>query len=341
MNGWRGALESWLLARWYAGAKVPIWLSLLEAIYTRLLMFRRQLYAWGMLRSRAVSVPVVIVGNLTVGGTGKTPLVAALAVALRERGWRPGILSRGYRSARRSATLLPATATPDEFGDEPVWLSRSSGVPVAIGRRRLEGAELLSRSDCDVILSDDGLQHWALARDIEILVIDGLRRFGNGRLLPAGPLREPASRAERVDLRVVNGGIAGAGEVAMTVTASKIVRVGDVAHALSLHSLRGQSVHAVAGIGNPERFFTMLESAGLNVHRHAWPDHHRFDGKEVRFDDELLVLVTEKDAVKVARHAHERLYAVPIEVQLPNACIDQLHARLCKMRNTDACHGAP
>jgi tetraacyldisaccharide 4'-kinase len=339
MNGWRGSIESWLLARWYGGAAVPAWLGALEWVYARLLALRRQLYAWGVWRTRAAAVPVVVVGNLTVGGTGKTPLVAALAVALRERGWRPGILSRGYRSAQRSAVLLPAAAAPEAYGDEPVWLSRSSGVPVAIGRRRHEGALLLTQAGCDVILSDDGLQHWALARDIEILVIDGLRRFGNGRLLPAGPLREPAARAARVDLCVVNGGEARAGEIPMSVAAEWIVRVGDVADAISLGDLRGRRVHAVAGIGNPERFFTMLEAAGLVVHRHAWPDHHRFAGTEVRFDDDLLVLVTEKDAVKVARYAHERLYAVPIDVQLPAGCIDQLHARLCRLRNADGCQG--
>jgi tetraacyldisaccharide 4'-kinase len=339
MSGIRGSVESWLMARWYGGAPVPVWLGALEAVYTRILTLRRRLYAWGVLRSGHAPIPLVVIGNLTVGGTGKTPLVAALAIALRERGWRPGILSRGYRGAHRGTALVPAAATPEQYGDEPVWLSRSSGVPVAIGKRRLQGALLLGQSDCDVILSDDGLQHWALARDIEILVIDGLRRFGNGRLLPAGPLREPASRAARVDLCVVNGGVAQAGEVAMTVRATQIVRVGDVAHALRLANLSGQTVHAVAGIGNPERFFTMLESAGLLVQRHAWPDHHHFSGVEVRFDDNCLVLVTEKDAVKVARYAHDRLYAVPIEVQLPTDCIDRLHAHLCALRKTDAGHG--
>lgn len=337
MSNLRGSLETWLIARWYGGAHVPAWLGALETVYIAVLGLRRRLYSWGVLSTRQVEVPVVIVGNLTVGGTGKTPLVAALAIALRERGWHPGILSRGYRSGRRGATLVPAAASPDQYGDEPVWLSRSSGVPVAIGSHRIDGAKLLSHSGCDVILSDDGLQHWSLARDIEILVIDGLRRFGNGRLLPAGPLREPASRAQRVDLCVVNGGVVGADEIPMQVTASRIVRVGDVAHALNLCSLSGQQVHAVAGIGNPERFFTMLEAAGLVVHRHAWPDHHHFSGNEVQFADELLVLVTEKDAVKVARYAHDRLYAVPIDVQLPAACIDQLQARLCRLRSGAAC----
>lgn len=332
MNGLRGRLEQWLNARWYLGAPVPGWLSGLEHVYTALLTLRRRLYAWGWWRSQRLTVPVVVVGNLTVGGTGKTPLVAALAVALRERGWKPGILSRGYRSHRRGVALLPSTASPEEFGDEPVWLSQSSGAPVAIGKQRVAAGRLLQQVGCDVLLSDDGLQHWALGRDIEILVIDGERRFGNGRLLPAGPLREPAERAERVDLRIVNGGEAGPGELTMTVRPGDLVRVGGVAGALRLDALRGSEVHAVAGIGNPERFFLMLEAQGIRVHRHAWPDHHRFDGSELRFDDELLVLVTEKDAVKVARHTHERLYAVPIEIELPPSCIESLHAQLCRLR---------
>lgn len=332
MNGLRGRLERWLGARWYQGAPVPFWLSALEGVYKALLQLRRRLYAWGWWRSVRLPLPVVVIGNLTVGGTGKTPLVAALAVALRERGWRPGILSRGYRSRRGGVSLVPATAAPEEYGDEPVWLSHSSGVPVAIGKDRVAAGRLLQQAGCDVLLSDDGLQHWALARDLEVLVIDGERRFGNGRLLPAGPLREPAERATRVDFRIINGGAAAGDEVAMRVVPANPVRVGGVAGALRLEALRGTEVHAVAGIGNPERFFAMLEAHGMRVRRHPWPDHHRFDGSEVRFDDDLLVLVTEKDAVKVARYAHDRLYAVPIEVELPSSWFEAVHAQLCRLR---------
>lgn len=328
----RGKIEIWLVERWYGKAAVPMYLHALAAFYAAVLNFRRKLYAWGFKRSTSVSVPVVVVGNLTVGGTGKTPVVAALALSLTDRGWKPGILSRGYRAAKRSAAIVPATASASQFGDEPVWLSRSTGVPVAIGQHRVRGAKLLVAAGCDVIISDDGLQHWALARDLEILVIDGERRFGNGLLLPAGPLREPASRAQRVDWRMLNGGQAAAGEIALDVQGSRIVKVGEVAETRLLRALRGQQVHAVAGIGNPERFFRMLESQGLIVHRHPWPDHHHFDGRELHFDDELMVLVTEKDAVKVAQFAHPNLYAVPIEVHLPDAFINALQEKLCALR---------
>jgi tetraacyldisaccharide 4'-kinase len=297
-------------------------------VYALLLRVRRWLYATGLRRSHRIGVPVVVVGNLTVGGTGKTPLVAALAVELRQRGWRPGIALRGYGGRRRPPGLLPADADPVEYGDEAVLLARATGLPVATGRRRAAAAELLAGQGCDLVLCDDGLQHWALARDVEILLVDGSRRFGNGRLLPAGPLREPVERASRVDHVVVNGDGTREGEVPMRIVGQRALSLDGSARALALESLRGRSVHAVAGIGNPERFFAMLESFGIRVQRHAWPDHHAFDGRELAFDDDLPVLVTEKDAVKCARFADARTWVVPVEAEVPSAFIDRLHASL-------------
>lgn len=333
---WRGAIENWLNARWYGTAPVPIWLAGLELIYRRLMSVRRAAYGWSLLRSQHLPVPVVIVGNLTVGGTGKTPLVARLASEMRDRAWRPGIVSRGYRAASTRVELLPLTATADRYGDEPVWLMQSSGCPVAIGKCRSDAARLLVAAGCNLIISDDGLQHWALARDLEILVIDGQRRFGNGRLLPAGPLREAASRAARVDYRVVNSGPALAAEIAMQVQAGPAARVNALSRSLALADLRGQRVHAVAGIGNPERFFSMLEQSGLLVDRHPLPDHHRYDGSELRFADDAIVLVTEKDAGKLAHCAHDRVYAVPIELILPDHWFDAIHQQLCQLRGARA-----
>ncbi len=333
MKPWRSQLGDWLQARWYQRAPVPWWLGWLESLYTIALGLRRRAYASGWLRSTRLAVPVLVVGNLTVGGTGKTPLVALLARELSDRAWRPGIVLRGYGAAGR-ARLLPTTARPGEFGDEAVWLSRSTGCPVAIGADRVAAARLLIAKGCDLVLSDDGLQHWALARDIEVLVIDGERRFGNGRLLPAGPLREPAQRALRVDYRVVNGGPVADGEIPMRVAAHMAVRLGDLGQPVPLENWRDRRVHAVAGIGNPERFFRMLESLGLRVDRHPWPDHHRFDGSECRFDDDAPVLVTEKDAVKLAQFVYQRVYAVPIELELPPPWIDQIQQRLFVLRAT-------
>jgi tetraacyldisaccharide 4'-kinase len=183
---WRTRLEQ----VWYGDAPVPPLLAWLERVYRALIALRRRLYAAGIKRSVRLPVPVVIVGNLTVGGTGKTPLVAALGAELRQRGWQPGIALRGYGGRIARASLLPSDADPREFGDEAVLLARATGLPVAIGRARPAAAALLVGQGCNVVLCDDGLQHWALARDLEVLVVDGERRFGNGRLLPAGPLRE-------------------------------------------------------------------------------------------------------------------------------------------------------
>jgi tetraacyldisaccharide 4'-kinase len=315
-------------ATWYDGAPVPAWAAVLEALYAALLSLRRWLYASGLRRSIRVGVPVLVVGNLTVGGTGKTPLVAALAAELRQRGWVPGIALRGYGGSRRHPGLLPADADPAEYGDEAVLLARATGVQVATGRRRAAAARLLEAQGCDVVLCDDGLQHWGLARDLEVLVVDGARRFGNGRLLPAGPLREPVERAARVDHVVVNGGTPRDGEVPMRIAGQRAIALDGSARAIALEALRGQRVHAVAGIGNPRRFFDLLEGHGIAVSPHPLADHHAFDGSELVFDDELPVLVTEKDAVKCARFAGPRTWVVPVEAELPAAFIDRLHASL-------------
>lgn len=324
---WRSRLE----AIWYADAPVPWALDLLTGLYARVLSWRRWLYANRLLRSVRIPIPVVVVGNLTVGGTGKTPLVAAMVAELRQRGWRPGIVLRGYGGRRRRPGLVPTDGEATQFGDEAVLLARTTGVAVAVGRDRAAAAALLVARDCNVVVCDDGLQHWALARDIEILVIDGVRGFGNQRLLPAGPLREPVERAGRVDFTVVNGGSAGAHEYLMQVGGSRAVGIGPGARAIALDSLHGQTVHAVAGIGNPERFFRMLESFGITVLRHPWPDHHVYDGSELRFNDGLPVLITEKDAVKCAALAVAEVHVVPVEARLDQVFYDRLHAALHRL----------
>lgn len=331
-----GRLRARLESAWYGGAPVPVWAAALEPVYAALLRLRRALYASGLKRSERIGVPVVVVGNLTVGGTGKTPLVATLASELRQRGWAPGIALRGYGGTRRAAGILPADADPTAYGDEAVLLARATGLPVATGRARVAAARLLAAHGCDLVLCDDGLQHWALARDIEILVVDGARRFGNRRLLPAGPLREPVSRVERVDHVVVNGGAAQPGEIPMRIAGHRALALDGSARALALDALRGRHVHALAGIGNPERFFALLEGFGIQVQRHPLADHHDFDGSELGFDDDQLVLVTEKDAVKCARYADARTFVVPVEAELPAAFVDRIHADLHALRRNPA-----
>jgi tetraacyldisaccharide 4'-kinase len=328
----RGRFAARLEAVWYHGAPVPWWLGALETLYRRALGLRRALYASGWRRSAHAGVPTLVVGNVSVGGTGKTPLVAWLVQELRQRGWRPGVVMRGYRGAATAPLVVDAATDPALCGDEAALIARATRAPVAIARRRVEAARLLvARGACDVLVADDGLQHWALARDLEVAVVDGARRYGNGRLLPAGPLREPVARLDSVDFVVCNGTPRG-GEIGMTVAGTRAVALTDPARAVALTALAGRRVHAVAGIGNPERFFRLLEDAGVDVVRHALPDHHDYDGSELDFGDELPVLVTEKDAVKCARYAHERVYVVPVQAELPADFAQAVHAALRRVR---------
>lgn len=329
---WQARLQQTLERTWYGGAPVAAWLAVLELVYGGMLNLRRALYRARILRPVRAGVPVVVVGNVTVGGTGKTPLVVALASELRQRGWSPGIVLRGYGGHVHGPEIVPHDADPARYGDEAVLLARSGETPVAVARRRVEGAVLLvAQAGCDVVISDDGLQHWALSRDIEIVVIDGQRRLGNGRLLPAGPLREPAERLASVDFVIANGP-AQVGELAMRVQGTRAIPLRAPGQAVSLAAFAGKPVHAVAGIGNPERFFQMLEGEGIVVQRHALPDHHVFEGQELEFNDELPVFVTEKDAVKCAAFAHERAYVVPADAIVPAALFDSVHARLHALR---------
>lgn len=325
----RAALSRWLESIWYGGRPVPWPLAALERVYANGLLLRRWLYRRRVFTVRRLPAPVVIVGNLTVGGTGKTPVVGWLARELAQRGWRPGIAMRGYRGRARVATLLGPDTDAREVGDEAVLQYKASSCPVAVGIDRAEaGALLIDRAGCNVVICDDGLQHWALRRDFEIAVIDGERRFGNGRLLPAGPLREPADRLALIDAVIVNGGETGPGEIPLVVSGRVAVSLRVPGRIVELSRWRGRKVHAVAGIGNPERFFRMLEGLGLAVIRHPLPDHHHFVGGELEFGDDLPVLVTEKDAVKCAAFAGPETYAVPVEASLPSELADRIHVAL-------------
>jgi tetraacyldisaccharide 4'-kinase len=235
-----------------------------------------------------------------------------LVTHLKELGYTPGVVTRGYGGSSREVRCITAADDPSLVGDESILLARRTGVPIAIGRDRPAAAQLLAGAGCDVIVSDDGLQHYALARDCEIVVIDGDRRFGNGWLLPAGPLREAPSRLKSADVIVVNGGRALlAGALSMRLEAKNAVRlVGGGVRTLT--SLSGSAVHAIAGIGNPERFFNMLRSRGIEVTGHALADHARIAPADIEFGDGKPVLMTEKDAVKCAAFAGEQHWYVPV-----------------------------
>jgi tetraacyldisaccharide 4'-kinase len=323
---------------WYhgdgAGAAL---LQPLGWLYALAAAARRGAYARGWARPQRVGAPVVVVGNLTVGGTGKTPLVIWLAAQLGAAQLTVGIVSRGY--GRRGTGLRTVQADSDwrEVGDEPVILARRTGCVTVVAADRVRAARTLVARGVDVIVADDGLQHLPLARDCQIVVVDGARGFGNGRLLPAGPLREPLARLAAADLVVLNGppehaslAAAGlpAGVLSMRLTPDEARRVDGRAAPCALGAFRGRRVHAVAGIGNPQRFFTELRAQGVEVIEHAFPDHHPLSAAELRFGDDLPVLMTEKDAVKCAPFADPRLWYVPVGARFSEPDARALRARV-------------
>ncbi|HZR36675.1 MAG TPA: tetraacyldisaccharide 4'-kinase [Nevskia sp.] len=264
--------------------------------------------------------PVIVVGNITVGGTGKTPFVLWLVERLIERGWRPGVISRGYGGCAPQYPLrVSATTDPAWSGDEPALIARRTEVPVAVAPDRVAAARLLlDAGEADILVTDDGLQHYRLGRDLEICVVDGSRGLGNGQLLPAGPLREPPARLREVDLVVVNGGgwrPEGVPALDMQLETTEARPLGGGAPR-PLASFAGARVNAVAGIGNPERFFASLRAAGIEVVPHPFPDHHRYTDIDLAFDDRLPLLMTEKDAVKCAALAQPHHWYVPAQARI-------------------------
>lgn len=315
---------------WYGDSSAALWLQPLASLYGAVTAARRGLYAVRWLPSYKVGRPVVVVGNLTVGGTGKTPLVAWLAEKLTERRLSVGILSRGYGSSGEGPRLVEPTSDWRQVGDEPMLLRQRTQCHVMVARDRLAGARALVDRRVDVILADDGLQHLRLARDCEVIVVDGARGFGNGRLLPAGPLRDPVSELSRADLIVLNGPAMHASlrpfaplleerSVQMTLMPGNVVPMDGRGLVSTLDDFRDQRVHAVAGIGNPARFFGELRVRGLEIVEHAFPDHHPFTAADLEFGDGAPVLMTEKDAVKCRAFANARLWYVPVTARFSDA----------------------
>jgi tetraacyldisaccharide 4'-kinase len=318
---------------WFGSRLAAVPLLPLAALFGLVAGLRRLAYRSGVLRSHRLPVPVVVIGNLTVGGAGKTPLVIWLARHLGERGLRVGILSRGYggRAATFPVAVAPTT-DPALVGDEPVLVAERSGCPVVVDPDRVRGARwLLGQWPCDVLVADDGLQHYRLARDLEVAVVDGERRFGNGLLLPAGPLREGTRRLRTVDLVVANGGLPRPGEHAMALRARVIRPLAGPAAEQPIEAWRGRRVHAVAGIGNPRRFFAMLRGLGLEVDAVPFPDHHAFTAADLNPPGDGPVLMTEKDAVKCRLLAGPRHWVVPVDAELDPAFVRLLDSRLSEL----------
>jgi tetraacyldisaccharide 4'-kinase len=343
-------MQQRLTEHWYRERPRASLLQPLAWLYAALVALRQRAYAVGLARSARAGKPLVVVGNLTVGGTGKTPLVIWLAQALAAAGLRVGIVARGYGGRREDRTprRVSAGSRWQEVGDEPLLIARRTGCPTVVGIDRLAAARALVAEGVDLIVADDGLQHLHLARDFEIVVIDGARGFGNGLLLPAGPLREPLGRLLQVDAVVVNGSAThGSLAVALPRTVFAMRLEGSEAVSVAagqrrpLGAFRGARVHGVAGIGNPQRFFAELRAQGMEVIEHAFPDHHAFTAAELAFADDRPVLMTEKDAVKCTSFADPRLWYVPVNAQLPTRDAHELLARvLAKVRGAASAGGS-
>ena len=306
---------------WKSRGLVAIVLWPLSVVYHLLSAIRRELYTRGFKTVVSNDVlPVIVIGNITVGGTGKSPLVAHMVRESLKRGLKPGIVSRGYGGQTHlTPHLVQLSDTAATVGDEPMMLFEQTGVPVSVCTRRADAVKhLAENTSVDIVISDDGLQHLAMDRQVEIVVIDSERRFGNGYLLPAGPLRESVSRLNTVDLVVEQLPARAelpADKAAFQLKPSTVVSLDD-GKLMELAEFAGSTVHAIAGIGNPERFFNSLRSAGIVVIAHPLNDHHQYCEDELFFDDDLMVLVTCKDAVKI-----KQLSGVPskihaVEVQL-------------------------
>jgi tetraacyldisaccharide 4'-kinase len=315
----------------------------LSAIFGAVSAVRRQLYRRNTSKAVRLTVPVVVVGNLSAGGAGKTPTVRYLAEALRQQGWQPGIISRGYGGKVETVAEVDPAGPAEHFGDEPMLLAQSCQCPVFVGRdRAAAGTALLStHPHVNVILSDDGLQHYRLARDIELVVIDGARGFDNGWLLPAGPLRELPARLASVDAIVVNGRADAAipahpNRFDMRLAPGEAYRLGVPEERRTLASFKDEDLAAVAGIARPARFFATLLEAGLNFSEHPFPDHYAYQSVDVDSLRSKTLLTTEKDAVKLARLQHNgSIWVIPVAAELTPDLGAWLHARLNALRNTD------
>jgi tetraacyldisaccharide 4'-kinase len=330
---------------WYGDSSLRWLLSPFAWIYALVVACRRWLYAAGLLRSFSVAAPVVIVGNITVGGTGKTPLTMWLAEQLAAKGHKPCIISRGYGGDSGSdPQQVTAESDPALVGDEAILMAIRSGCPVIVHPDRVAAAKLAVELGASIILSDDGLQHYRLRRDYEIAVVDGTRRYGNRQLLPAGPLREPISRLASVNQVLVQraaGGEAGLSfratdkpPIDFCLVATKIYSL-DKTEVRSIRDFAGVRVHALAGIGNPERFFRLLEEHKIDVIRHPLPDHAQIEPQDLEFGDQLDVVMTEKDAVKCRWLDTGNCWYVPVDVSIDDAAARDFVERIVQRTSPD------
>lgn len=334
---------------WYRKVSWALLLLPLSWVF-RCIAFLRKTYIKCCTPNPKLNVPVIVVGNISVGGTGKTPLLITLVQWLQQQGYQPGVVSRGYgghghghgKKPHQYPYFVSTESSTVEAGDEPLLLAKYC--PVMVDPDRYRAAKtLLEQTDCDLILSDDGLQHYRLPRDIEIVLVDAQRVFGNGQCLPAGPLREPASRLVDVDFVIANGtsadnSLKASYKLSIVPSLLRHLLSGDVIDVQTGVAnqdgwIGGHKVHAVAGIGNPQRFVQSLEQLGFEVQLHAWPDHHGFNGEEFIFDDDLPVIITAKDAVKCSELKNDKVWVLDVSAQPDEAFFDELGKKLMECRS--------
>ena len=333
---------AWLESLWYRSSFWHVLLVPVSWLFGLIAGFRRALYLAGWIKTEKLPVPVIVVGNITVGGSGKTPLVLWLVNMLRSAGYHPGIVSRGYGGSIEALVEVDETMRPDQVGDEPVLLLRRAACPVFVcPDRGLAARALLARhQEVTVIIADDGMQHYRLPRDIEIAVIDGERGFGNGFRLPAGPLREPLSRLASVQAVVVNGHPIAKrippDTVPMRLHGDMLYRLNDPAERKPVGEFTRSAVHAIAGIGNPGRFFAHLRGLGLRPEEHSFPDHHAFQAADLNLPGNGPILMTEKDAVKCKKFATDRCWVLAVDADLPPAFAQHILTLLRRVHGPQA-----
>jgi len=331
----------WIHRVWYENAPSYGLLLPLSGIYWIVIGLRSLCYKLGLFRTRKLSVPVLVVGNITAGGTGKTPITIWLVQELRRRGFSPGIVSRGYGGSKSPSSMrVDKDSDPAVVGDEPVLLAQRAGCPVVVDADRCRAATMLAEDGADLIIADDGLQHYRMPRSYEICVIDGARGLGNRLLFPAGPLRESIDRLNHVDQVLLNGhlredhaklSVVEQNAIVFELAATEACRLnGSVTRPIDRFS--GTTVHAVAAIGNPIRYFDMLRSHGIQVIEHAFRDHAKIERNDLRFGDDFDVLMTEKDAVKLGKSMSDKYWYVPVDVQMDRVIagpwLEQVESRM-------------
>lgn len=329
-------MRAWIEQQWYRLGLWHVVLIPLSWLYQLLSKIRRVAYRCGIFKTYQLSAPVVVVGNISVGGTGKTPLVIWLALALKQAGYTPAIISRGYGGSAQSICAVNIDNDPSVVGDEPILLAKHSGCPVWVGRDRVAvGQALLSaHPECDVIISDDGLQHYRLQRDVEIAVVDSMRGFGNGYRLPAGSLRESPARLAEVDAVIKNGNATiglptnVATTFVMQLQTMQFYQLLQSQNQCSATAFADKKVHAIAGIGNPDRFFQTLRELGLSFESHVFADHHAFQVQDLQIADADIILMTEKDAVKCKAFANSHCWVLPVVAQLESTFLPHLLLQL-------------